>query len=79
MQALYYLCSWLTRPIHTVPTIIIRLSAGAIFLRAYGARSQILGHACLTQFFRPLSALVRSAKNTSSYYQFFFLKLFRFC
>ncbi len=32
MQTLYTLCSWLTRPINTVPTIIIRLSVGAIFL-----------------------------------------------
>lgn len=32
MQTLYSLFSWLTRPINTAPTIIIRLSVGAIFL-----------------------------------------------
>lgn len=32
MQTLYSLVSWLTRPINTAPTIIIRLSVGAIFL-----------------------------------------------
>lgn len=32
MRTLYNFCSWLTRPIKTVPMVLIRLSVGAIFL-----------------------------------------------